>query len=98
LCSCTQVDGSPYGNHAYCEEFPRSSSQAYADMLAAAGGNTTTTAMSLQYWAQVGKPDVPRSNFDDIFQAFVTVFQVQDAATLPLYSMTFITNIIVLNY
>ena len=50
------VSGSPYGDMAYCEAFPR---QQYAD------GNTA----GVQYWAQVGKPSTFEPNFDDIFQA-----------------------------
>lgn len=55
------VSGSPYGDMAYCEAFPR---QQYAD------GNTT----GVQYWAQVGKPDNMDNNYDQIWTAFLSAF------------------------
>ncbi|MEW5312152.1 MAG: hypothetical protein WDW38_003800 [Sanguina aurantia] len=56
------ADGSPYNGRAYCERFPRQ-----------LDGNSSET---LTYLAQVGKPDVPRSNFDDIFNGLISTFTV----------------------
>jgi hypothetical protein len=55
------VDGSPYGGQAYCERFPRASSPSSA---------------APEYWAQLGQADLPRANYDDMFHAFITTFQV----------------------
>ncbi len=49
--------------------------QAYQQALRAVGGNVT--AMELQFWGQVGMPEWPRDNFDDIYQAIITVFRVR---------------------
>eukprot|EP00798_Chlamydomonas_sp_ICE-L_P001589 gene1589-32977_t len=61
-----QVPNSPYGGQGYCEEFPAQP----------ADGGQLPSDTVYQYWAQVGKPLRPDSNFDDIFQAMVTVFQL----------------------
>lgn len=47
---------------------------------------------SLTYMAQVGKPSLIRANFDNIFQGFITVFQVSNPgrkrrATLPTWRL-----------
>lgn len=95
----SQVDGSPYGGQAYCEQFPRNSSFAYHDALAAAKGNTS--ALPFQYWAQVGAPSNPRYNFDNIFQAVVTVFQILTCdswASAAYYAMSKVSPWAVLYY
>jgi hypothetical protein len=50
------VDASPYGGQAYCERFPRNGSEPLPEDY------------PYEYWAQVGKPFVPRANFDDTWQ------------------------------
>lgn len=52
---------------AYCEAFPRG-----ANASAGAGGAQPPTV----HYAQVGPQAVPRSNFDSIGWALLTVFQI----------------------
>lgn len=101
-----ELDGSPYGNRAYCERFPRDGNGSTVSSTAdstvgstpgsvdgtlgstlsggtvAVGNGTGATPglLQVEYWAQVGKADVPRANYDTMFHAFVTVFQVIDYA------------------
>ncbi|GAX83897.1 hypothetical protein CEUSTIGMA_g11321.t1, partial [Chlamydomonas eustigma] len=60
-----QVPGSPYGNQAYCEVFPRELSMNYTDP--AVNG-------TVQYLAQVGKAVTFMPNFDNIYQAMISTF------------------------
>eukprot|EP00955_Chlamydomonas_euryale_P106793 365725-Chlamydomonas_euryale.AAC.52 len=52
------VEGSPYGEQAYCEIFPR----------------TPELGVVPQYWAQVGLPSMIVMNYNNIYQAMLTVF------------------------
>lgn len=61
------MDGSPYGGMALCETFPR-------DYNASNPNNDQSWPIHL---AQVGKADVPRANFDDMFTSMITIFQVR---------------------
>ncbi len=58
---CHQVAQSPYGQYAYCEIFPR-------------GWENATSSVTLQYWAQVGKPTTLMPNYDNIYQAMLSTF------------------------
>ncbi|KAG1653438.1 hypothetical protein FOA52_010471 [Chlamydomonas sp. UWO 241] len=53
-----EVDGSPYGDQAYCEVFPR----------------TPVVGMVPTYWAQVGQAATLTANYDSIGGAIITVF------------------------
>jgi hypothetical protein len=59
----------------YCEQFPREASS-QGNVTAATLAAATAPAGTFQYWAQVGKADVPDSRFDNIGHALVTVFQI----------------------
>lgn len=75
LLSPDMSPGSPYNHQAYCEQFPRNSS-VWGDAVAARAAETSALPGTYQYWAQVGKAEVPGSNFDNIGWALLTVFQV----------------------
>ncbi|KAG2451635.1 hypothetical protein HYH02_003415 [Chlamydomonas schloesseri] len=114
---CTDADygtwinatGSNYNDLAYCERFCANDQAA-----AAADVNSTSpevaAAGGCEYLAQVGKPDVPRANFDNIFWALFSVFQVltgenwndvmvNSMRTLsPWASLYFVGTILVGNY
>ena len=64
-----QVPGSPYNDAAFCERFPRADSGA------------APPAEGWTYLAQAGKAEVPRTNFDSIFNAVVTIFQILTGAS-----------------
>ncbi|KAF5841710.1 Ion transport protein-domain-containing protein [Dunaliella salina] len=59
-----EVEGSPYGNMAFCEVFPR-------DFVPS---NLDNEAGWPVYLAQVGKPQRPPFHFDDMYHSFLTVF------------------------
>jgi Gpi18-like mannosyltransferase len=93
---------------AFCEQFPRqlgnsSTSSTISDSV-------SSRATETEYWAQVGKSHVPRSNFDNIGWALFTVFQVLTAenwnevmyagmaAVSPWTCLFFVLVVIVGNY
>jgi hypothetical protein len=53
------VPGSPYGNQAFCEVFPRWFSGNFSQL---------DDDITVQFWAQVGKPATYMPNYDDIYQ------------------------------
>jgi hypothetical protein len=61
-----EVPGSPYGGQAFCESFPRT-------FLV---NSTDNDASWPAHLAQVGKADLPRANFNNIFNSMITIFQV----------------------
>lgn len=74
-CRLLPMTGSPYNGIAYCEQFPRNSSL-WGNATAAADAAAADVNSTFQYWAQVGKTDVPDSRFDNIGWALITVFQI----------------------
>eukprot|EP00878_Enallax_costatus_P022732 GHUV01024136.1.p1 GENE.GHUV01024136.1~~GHUV01024136.1.p1 ORF type:complete len:288 (+),score=71.07 GHUV01024136.1:685-1548(+) len=101
--------GSPYNSQAYCEQFPRNSTY-WRNASAAAAADAISPAGTYQYWAQVGKAQVPDSRFDNIGWAALTVFQIVTtenwnnvlysgmSATNPAMSLWFIAAIVLGNY
>lgn len=70
-----QVDGSPYGGNALCEQFPRPTDgtailgEATSDLLEEAFNTLVEPSDNgTEYWAQVGKADNMLANYDNIFQ------------------------------
>ena len=80
---CTSADygswvnatGSFYNDLAYCERFC-ANDQAAAAADANATSPDVAAAGGCEYLANVGKSEVPRANFDNIFWALFSVFQV----------------------
>ncbi|GAX86028.1 hypothetical protein CEUSTIGMA_g13443.t1 [Chlamydomonas eustigma] len=84
------VSGSPYGNQAYCEVFPRSQVASFMQQESTLqvvnntlqdGNAITTTPVpnktkleQLQFWAQVGQSTTFMPNYDNIFQAMLSTF------------------------
>ena len=99
-CQPLLLAGSPYNDMAYCEQFPRVPSSSSND----------SGVPAPEYWGQVGKSNVPRSNFDNIGWALFTVFQVLTAenwnnvmysgmtAISPWTCLFFVLVVIVGNY
>ncbi|GLC39690.1 Caveolin-2 [Pleodorina starrii] len=75
--SWIDAPGSFYNDLAYCDRFCAS-----ADAAAAATTNASSaavaaaTAAGCEYLAMVGKSEVPRAQFDNLFWAMFTVFQL----------------------
>ncbi|KAG2489238.1 hypothetical protein HYH03_012259 [Edaphochlamys debaryana] len=73
--SWVDAPGSFYNDLAYCERFCGS-----PEAAAAADANATAAAVAsaggCEYLAMVGKSQVPRANFDNIFWGLYTVFQL----------------------
>lgn len=69
--------GSPYNGLAYCESFPRGAAASNTTDASTNGSSASpTNSTPTEYWAQVGRAAVSRSNFDNIGWSLLTVFQV----------------------
>jgi len=70
--------GSPYGDQAYCEVFPRGSSIGLP---------------GVEYLAQVGKPETYTVNYDNIYQSILSVFVIltQDDYTINMFEMSLLS-------
>eukprot|EP00198_Chlamydomonas_reinhardtii_P012138 XP_001701475.1 voltage-gated Ca2+ channel, alpha subunit [Chlamydomonas reinhardtii] len=73
--SWVNATGSFYNDLAYCERFC-ANDQAAAAADANATSPDVAAAGGCEYLAMVGKSEVPRANFDNIFWSMYTVFQI----------------------